>query len=908
MIEEEFAAVPMRNIEGREVTAPLFACPQEPAQAESYSIGIGEVFENARLAAAAAATAAAARANAAVETLRNSVGQGNGDPCEVLLPSNSFSESGKDAAGGRLISVDLWSPSDATELERVRAAVEAELQSDVTMDIVDNLGALINSNAELCQAVMSSDRMPLRVVPRGEVEAVTRGGAKSPELIDPFTEVLGERLAAIELTAESAAKCANHCNQELQRLGFHSAAVRLATLEQRVELIMSEVTHEKNIRENVIGTFAKRLDTVVQLVERVIGDTTMRVSEQVLPVLSLPVKEEELECEQQSGDSPTQHPDSAQSPVTRTARSEEFLYAQTQDVQDGAAKDMDITSLEASVRRVKNELSSEVQRLDDRLDILAISRAADSKRLEDQGIQLHAYADELKSQGECVTSAIEAMLQWMGENESSGFGAALERFATHYVDNSDNATRHQDHNSALGAVRERLDNAAALGAVRDRLDMRLTSTGSSNSAAPLGGISRMSSNAGSPGLQSLVAQAEQRIKRFSSIGSNSAPSVVDLPRGRVPVHASSTAHGISSSLGSSAPSVVDLPRGRLPVMPAPVTPTLTPTTPTLTPTTPLSVSAPPAAPTVAHSTTYGGGLSATKKAAHLMPVFGMTQASSSTPLTATTLTAAPSPTSSTAGGSVTLEPTRPCSPRAFSADARNLSPGQVVHGLRGRQVDTRRVQSSSPIAERRSLRVTRTNQYAQGAVVRPGGSVTASPVPPGSPASPLPRVLNSQTASRALSPQHTPAPSSYAAPPAHGQMFVNRARATTYGSPASSLNATAGAPQIRLGSGLAPPGTAPNLRGGTPQSPACSISAAVGSTAGGSLSAGAGTSKTESPLSTTTSLPPGSTPTSGAVTPTASPPIGSRPTVEPGAGAAHERAPHRPFRRLVSHSIGLSPD
>merc|ERR1712072_616731 len=83
---------------------------------------------------------------------------------------------------------------------------------------------------------------------------------------------------------------------------------------------------------------------------------------------------------------------------------------------------------ECNRRMDKMESTSALQTT--RIAELGIARSADSKRLDEQGAKLRTQSAEQKSQAECLSAAIDAILQWIGESESSGFAAVVERLSS----------------------------------------------------------------------------------------------------------------------------------------------------------------------------------------------------------------------------------------------------------------------------------------------------------------------------------------------------------------------------------------------------------------------------------------------------------------------------------------------
>lgn len=927
-VEKDF----LRSIAEEPSSTPLSPLSPEVSYGRGNdieSINLGE-GPPPRAVAATAAAAAAKRAQSAVDMAVAAQGgrplnqRASCDTCDVLLLGNPSADD-EDGGGGRLISVDLWNPSQQTVYERVRSAVEAALPSNPSVDITDALGAPINSNADLCKAIVAIERMPLRATPAisyasSETEAALSRGIQ--ELHGLHTEVFGDRLTAIEHAAESAAKCTDYWNKELQALNIHGVAVRLTTMEQRVELIMSEIAHERSLRENVIAEFAKKLETVVALVDQVIGDTTARVMEQNLPpVLALPVKEEEEidNDEQLSDESPTirtppvavgnraPFPDmlgrATQDPsmwevlspapvlaeklpsaeVLKTKRqglrvrgvedqgwvrltdepgyimpfangtqSNDVLRRVVEDDSFFLENDVNVAQRQAAddiavlfgqtasrLERLESDISSEIKMLNDRLDVMRSARATDSKVLDDQGIQLRAQGDELKSQGECITSAIEAVLQWIGESETSGFAAVVERLAA--CTGEDSSRSHGGDEPAV-STREMLKQdvaaaATALGTIKDRLETRLGSparngeTGSTTAAgtatAPLTvaslskqieqlkiksmgtSVASLSGGIAVPALSALTGNIAAPLSGTSSAANSFSGSKASIYHTMVPF--STTSSG-QASLSAPPPSINSAATSPLPASGGYTGQALP------SPQTVKAVSAPSSSGSLTPARAVTPPVS--------KPLIRMPQAPPSPSLIRSS--AAVSINNSASGGYP-------------SAASRSVSPASVSSrtSSQGAPVQ-RRVQSSSPGANRNVHRVVRPNQYVQ-----------ASPPPAG-----------------AGQPTRVTSPVRSLSPSASGGIYTQPG-----GAQSTNLRLKSSSP-ARYKSPT--PGSGSSLLSRR-SSQGVEQSAAGGTTTNVSKVVTSVQKSTTSPLRAT----------------------------EKVSGVKRERAPARPFRRLVSQSIGL---
>jgi hypothetical protein len=327
------------------------------------------------------------------------------------------------------------------------------------------------------------------------------------------------RLVLVEKKAEDAMFIANSAaisdprggetaspKAKLDRLDFLERSLRgiadqvkperFDILEQRLDGIVAqvsaEIAQERKLREAVVEAMTVKLDTVVGLVEKVFADGAPGI----MP--GLPQGQGDSDYDIRS--SPTRGGDDDAGSIE--SRCEALVSAQ-------AASARDLEAAEAALRGVSGDVSQmcethwqqilkvathmtglgrEIVRRVEKIETtsnlqttriaeLGIARSADAKRLDEQAVKLRSQSAEQKSQAECLSSAIDAILSWIGESESSGFAAVVERLSSlgDRLEQSDSQPDGVDLNP-LRALRGDSRSAAkdALGATRANLNMSRT--------------------------------------------------------------------------------------------------------------------------------------------------------------------------------------------------------------------------------------------------------------------------------------------------------------------------------------------------------------------------------------------------------------------------------------------------
>jgi len=315
---------------------------------------------------------------------------------------------------GHLVSVDLWSPSTLTLLERVQGAVHQELGSTgLSADIVDAQGLPVTTNAELCRAMVCSDRTPLQAIP----------SKASTELINQYSE-------------------------ELQDLRAQVVKERLVSLERKLETAIAEVAQERAARETSITSISERLEAIADLVGKVASDC----AEQVVDCAKLErqalegngngeiarLRQETQACEDRAKTVEARCEALISAQVASAREHESAIRTVSGDVMAVCeAHRQQILKVTEGMTELGRELSYRVERLEadaasmsHQVVDLKTGRASDAKRLDDQDEKIRAHAIETRAQGQQLSTALDAALRRLGETEASVLNTVVERLST----------------------------------------------------------------------------------------------------------------------------------------------------------------------------------------------------------------------------------------------------------------------------------------------------------------------------------------------------------------------------------------------------------------------------------------------------------------------------------------------
>jgi len=317
-------------------------------------------------------------------------------------------------------------------------------------------------------------------------------------------EITVDKLTAferLEKKADDAVCIAKQCMNEwkiLQTSVNQVKVERLNALEERLDSVVAqaaasladkvsaEINQEKILREAMNDAMTVKLDTVVGLVEKVIGTGGSLSPERAALLYDSPLSDRTRPDDELGGSMRN----------TLEARCEELISAQVASSRDLEAAEAALRSVSGDVAQVcethwqqilkvaegMTALGREITRRLDKTESTSVSQAkkiaelglartAESKRLDEQGAKLRTQNTDMKSQSECLSTAIDAILQWIGESESSGLAAVVERLSSlHALSDSDPKPEGIDLDSLKAAFgSQRLAAKDALGATRGNL-------------------------------------------------------------------------------------------------------------------------------------------------------------------------------------------------------------------------------------------------------------------------------------------------------------------------------------------------------------------------------------------------------------------------------------------------------